>query len=143
MSIQEIEEIEEIDIPETGKCCFCGGEYTMYGNNPDPVCTDPKASCCDKCDWEIVLPALGLNTEGLTYEEMLARRNQECENYSEDEEELIDDEEELYVSCPVVLWDKFILDELRRASDSATGTVKGIIDNMLQFCEYCKENHTY
>ena len=54
-----------------------------------------------------------------------------------------DDEEELYVSCPVVLWDKFILDELRRASDSATGTVIGIIDNMLQFCEYCNENHTY
>ena len=68
---------------------------------------------------------------------------QESKNYFDDDELIGDDEEELYVSCPVVLWDKFILDELRRASNTATGTVKGIIDNMLRFCEYCKENHTY
>ena len=36
-----------------GKCCFCGKEYTNYGNDPWPVKT--KGRCCDKCNYEIVV----------------------------------------------------------------------------------------
>ena len=37
------------------KCCICGREFEGWGNNPQPV----KASgeCCDKCNWEKVIPA--------------------------------------------------------------------------------------
>jgi len=38
-------------------CCFCGEDYGKYGNNPMPANNDPKASCCDKCNLEIVVPA--------------------------------------------------------------------------------------
>lgn len=45
---------------ETGKCCLCGGKYTMGGCNPDPVSTIPDARCCHKCNIERVLPARGI-----------------------------------------------------------------------------------
>ena len=64
------EENNNYDLPETGVCCLCGGKYTEYGNNPDPVCTIPDARCCHKCNWERVLPARGYNP-GITYEQYL------------------------------------------------------------------------
>lgn len=53
---------------ETGKCCLCGGEYTMGGCNPDPVCTIPDARCCHKCNVERVLPARGME-QAMSFEE--------------------------------------------------------------------------
>lgn len=50
-----------MSIQETGKCCLCGGVYTLYGCNPDPVCTIPDARCCHKCNYERVIPARSLN----------------------------------------------------------------------------------
>lgn len=64
------EEINDSELPETGVCCLCGGEYTEYGNNPDPVCTIPNARCCHKCNWERVLPARGLKLS-MSYEKYL------------------------------------------------------------------------
>ena len=57
---------------DTGKCCLCGGEYTMGGCNPDPVCTIPDARCCDKCARERVNPARGF-VPRISYEEHLAQ----------------------------------------------------------------------
>ncbi len=44
---------------ENGTCCICGGEYTNYGCNPDPVVIDSSGAlrCCLKCNWEEVIPA--------------------------------------------------------------------------------------
>lgn len=44
---------------KNGTCCICGGEYTNYGNNPDPIVVDNTGElrCCWKCDWEKVIPA--------------------------------------------------------------------------------------
>jgi len=61
---------------------------------------------------------------------------QENENY-------VEGEEDLYVSCPVALWNSIVLDNLRKASAASTGEVKNLIDKTLHFCEYCKEDHTY
>ena len=46
-------------IPETGKCCLCGGRFTHYGNNPYPLCdaSDYDSRCCHKCDKEKVWAA--------------------------------------------------------------------------------------
>ena len=38
-------------------CCICGKECTGWPNDPWPVCTDPKAGCCDSCNNGIVLAA--------------------------------------------------------------------------------------
>jgi hypothetical protein len=42
-------------INETGSCSFCGAPYTHYGNNPEPI-KPFHLRCCDKCNWEKVIP---------------------------------------------------------------------------------------
>ena len=42
---------------KSGKCCFCGKPYNLYGNNPDPVDTRKNARCCNACNAKIVIPA--------------------------------------------------------------------------------------
>ena len=39
-----------------GKCSLCYGNYIFGGNNPQPVIDDYDARCCDKCNFEIILP---------------------------------------------------------------------------------------
>lgn len=36
-------------------CCICGEEFKGYGNNPAPLVKD-EGSCCDKCNFEKVIP---------------------------------------------------------------------------------------
>lgn len=38
----------------TQKCCWCGKEFTGYGNNPYPLVKEQGARCCDECN-EIVI----------------------------------------------------------------------------------------
>lgn len=38
-------------------CCLCGKKFKGWGNNPFPLDEDPNATCCDKCNAEIVVPA--------------------------------------------------------------------------------------
>ncbi len=40
-----------------GTCCFCGQQFTNYGNNPAPVETRHDARCCNTCNEMIVIPA--------------------------------------------------------------------------------------
>jgi hypothetical protein len=40
---------------ETGVCSICGAPYSHFGNNPEPV-KNFDERCCDKCNWEIVIP---------------------------------------------------------------------------------------
>lgn len=40
---------------ENYKCCFCKGKFEDYGNNPTPI--KHKGRCCNKCNWQIVIPA--------------------------------------------------------------------------------------
>lgn len=35
-------------------CCICGKQFKGYGNDPRPVKDDGE--CCDKCNYEYVLP---------------------------------------------------------------------------------------
>lgn len=35
-------------------CCICGIEFNGCGNNPWPIKDDGE--CCDKCNYEYVLP---------------------------------------------------------------------------------------
>lgn len=39
-----------------GTCCFCGGPYYGYGNNPEPLASYPLR-CCDMCNAVRVIPA--------------------------------------------------------------------------------------
>ena len=53
------------------KCCICGGEFTGWGNNPEPVVAtyddvtgadildgeDNDLLCCDDCNSKKVIPA--------------------------------------------------------------------------------------
>lgn len=39
-----------------GKCCFCGKEYTRYGNDIRPLISTLGNRCCDKCNAFIVIP---------------------------------------------------------------------------------------
>lgn len=52
MSIYIIKKIKDA---EKQKCCICGQEFEGYGNNPWPV--KENGECCDKCNYEKVIPA--------------------------------------------------------------------------------------
>lgn len=41
------------DYDETGICSICGGIYTHWGNNAEPI---NDGRCCDECDALIVIP---------------------------------------------------------------------------------------
>ena len=45
------------------KCCFCKKDYGEYGHNPAPLSLNPKARCCDLCNWTLVMVARLGNTE--------------------------------------------------------------------------------
>jgi len=36
------------------KCCLCGEEYERFGNSARPL---KDGQCCDKCNYEKVIPA--------------------------------------------------------------------------------------
>ena len=46
--------VEGTDV-ETHRCVICGGIFTGYGNNPDPIAEDGR--CCDSCNAHYVIPA--------------------------------------------------------------------------------------
>jgi hypothetical protein len=37
-------------------CVLCGEEFTEFGNNPAPLKSLDEGRCCDKCNWEKVMP---------------------------------------------------------------------------------------
>ena len=37
------------------ECCLCDKTFEGYGNNPAPV--KNEGLCCNKCNWDIVIPA--------------------------------------------------------------------------------------
>jgi len=37
-------------------CCFCNEKIDGYGNNPEPV-AEGELKCCDKCNYDVVVPA--------------------------------------------------------------------------------------
>lgn len=50
-----------MDYEKTGTCSICGKTYEHWGNNAQPI---NNGRCCDKCNYEYVLPArLGLPIE--------------------------------------------------------------------------------
>lgn len=40
---------------DTHKCCWCGKQFTGYGNNPYPLVKDEGARCCDDCNRYVIL----------------------------------------------------------------------------------------
>ena len=38
-------------------CCICKKRYEGFGNNPDPMCIEEGARCCDECNDRFVIPA--------------------------------------------------------------------------------------
>lgn len=47
--------------PNIKKCCICGKPYMGYGNNAMPV---RSGSCCDECNFKVVIPARINATKG-------------------------------------------------------------------------------
>lgn len=43
------------------ECCICGAEFTEWGNNALPVY---EGICCDKCNYEVVIPIRIKNIKG-------------------------------------------------------------------------------
>jgi len=41
---------------ETGTCAMCGGQYTHFGNNPEPLRPHDER-VCDDCNAMYVVPA--------------------------------------------------------------------------------------
>jgi hypothetical protein len=61
---------------ETGTCSLCGGPYTHWGNNPSPL-KDIEERCCDRCNYEKVIPArMGLIPGGLGSWEQAKTQNE-------------------------------------------------------------------
>ena len=56
---------------ENGTCCLCGATY-KYGNNPAPLAVGVDKLCCNRCNWEKVLPARGVRAE-ISYDEFVTR----------------------------------------------------------------------
>lgn len=36
-------------------CCLCGKEFEGYGNNPYPISTNEKDTCCNECNMNKVI----------------------------------------------------------------------------------------
>ena len=41
-------------INETGTCALCGGPYTHWGNNPQPVLPKYEQRVCDDCNGIVI-----------------------------------------------------------------------------------------
>lgn len=54
MAIYKIKVIKDSD-EEVKVCCICGEKFEGWGNDPWPVKEDGE--CCDKCNYEKVIPA--------------------------------------------------------------------------------------
>ena len=37
-------------------CAFCGKEHEGYGNSCWPIFVNEDTRCCDKCNFEVVIP---------------------------------------------------------------------------------------
>ncbi|MBE5851262.1 MAG: hypothetical protein E7298_14230 [Lachnospiraceae bacterium] len=48
---------DNVNIAKEGKCCLCGGKYSMYGNNPFPLSSNEADRCCASCNESRVIPA--------------------------------------------------------------------------------------
>jgi hypothetical protein len=44
-----------MDFPKDGRCSLCGGWYTQWGNNPEPL-RRVNERCCRDCNWRLVIP---------------------------------------------------------------------------------------
>ena len=51
-----LDEIKKRTQKPAFKCCLCGGFFSGYGNNPDPLGKLPER-CCNACDNSKVIPA--------------------------------------------------------------------------------------
>lgn len=49
-------ETEHEYMKEEGVCSLCGGQYTHWGNNPEPL-KAIEERCCDECNRNKVIPA--------------------------------------------------------------------------------------
>ncbi|PWT73729.1 MAG: hypothetical protein C5B60_07815 [Chloroflexi bacterium] len=47
--------------PNGGTCSLCGGPYTGYGHNPQPLRHAYEDRCCDTCNTTRVIPARWAN----------------------------------------------------------------------------------
>ncbi len=56
---------------ENGTCCLCGATYE-FGNDPSPLAGGADKFCCDRCNWEKVLPARGIRVD-ISYDEFVKR----------------------------------------------------------------------
>lgn len=45
-----------LKLSEHKGCSICGGSYTQFGHNPQPVREDVNDRCCDDCNANIVMP---------------------------------------------------------------------------------------
>ena len=45
----------ETMMPEN-QCILCGGPYSGYGHNPEPIFPMSKGRCCDTCNSTVVIP---------------------------------------------------------------------------------------
>lgn len=53
------------------KCCFCNKEIDIIGqNNPSPVNNEEGAVCCNRCNFNIVIPARMKQGDRKYYERM-------------------------------------------------------------------------
>lgn len=48
------EDLEDNEVEMKELCCICHKPIKGYGNNAEPVCS---GRCCDKCNYEVVIPA--------------------------------------------------------------------------------------
>lgn len=83
--IKEIKDSEKV-------CCICGEKIEGYGNNPWPV--KEKGECCDKCNYEEVIPArirkLYEKSEEVTTKDDTPQEIQTIEELTTDEFEAIE-----------------------------------------------------
>lgn len=101
------EDLEDNEIEMTELCCICHKPIKGYGNNAEPVCS---GRCCDKCNYEVVIPARidsfrkTAKNESLTEEleeekpveekEQEAKKNEIVEEVSDEEIEEIKEKSE-------------------------------------------------
>jgi len=57
----------KMEKPDKTKCILCGDLFVGYGNNPAPV--KDEGHCCDRCNWQVVIPKRYLDRTGRVFSE--------------------------------------------------------------------------
>jgi hypothetical protein len=68
-------------------CVLCGEKSIGWGNNPEPLASYDDGRCCERCNWEKVIPARIDRYGGLPKQEWSDARRDDDDDHDNDDDD--------------------------------------------------------